>query len=1254
MRRVLVIGLLALIAAVMGGVALLAGTQWGLERAFSLVRAALPGELRVRKLSGRVLGPVVVEGLEYVHDGSSFALARGRLDWAPRSLLGWELRVTELALDDLGIELTPAAGPQDSARALPALRLPLPVRLETSRLAKLRLRTDPAGSLLVIDEVALAGSATADALSIERLEVTAYQAQLETGGTLRLAGRYPLKLRTRWRYAGAGTTPLQGEGDIEGDLARLRVVQRLDGAATAHIDAELTDLLAALRWHARVRLERFEARRVRADWPEVSAAGTIEAQGDLAQLAFAGQLSGRVPAIGDLRAEVDAAYKEGALDIARLALEQAPSGTRVEASGRWRAGPGVGELALDGSWRGLTWPPLPPAAARSWVSPHGRFSVDGTPDEYRLRVQAKVSAAGVPESVIEAHGTGSTQALALGQLRIATLGGTVNGAAQLAWMPVLEAKATLDFSDIDPGRHWPDWPGRLNGSVAGEVSLAGKAPVARLELARLGGTLHTASVEGSGRLFLERDTLRAERLALALNDARVRLEGSVGERWDLKWQLEATDLASAWPGAGGEISARGTLDGPRLAPHVVASLAGRGLAWQGDRVAELAAEVDLDLQAERRFHLALRAENIDARGTRWGRVQLAGEGSAREHRLELDAEGGEGSLGVRLSGALDEAPLAWAGKISLVELRLPKLGEWRLEQASAVRLTRASAHVEPLCLAQAQARICAGADWKAGTAVVTADGRALPLERLSPWLPADTKVAGQAHVQARLAWGARGIDEGRVVLTADDVALSHPEVDEPLRFGTIEAGASIDAKGAKAALAMPLAAGGGLEASVALPGWRAAEAPAGDQPVAGELHVRDLPLELIARVTPTLVAVRGIVRAQVGIAGTFADPRVTGSARLEDASADLPLLGLRLREIRGELASDEGSRLRYDFSARSGEGALSARGQTELRPEAGWPTQVAIRGERVQVVNLPEALVEVTPSINVTVAGRDVGIEGEVAVPRARLRPRKLPEGTVSASSDVVVVGQSAPVEDERWKVRARLRATLGERVDFDGFGVRGRLVGNLLLIDEPGRLTAGQGEVRIVDGVYQMRGQDLSIRRGRLIYADTLVDDPGVDAEAVRVIGEVTAGVRVRGTLKRPELTVFSEPAMTESDALSYILIGRPLRDASAAEGERMQQAALAAGVLGGDLIAREVGDRLGLDEIRVEAGETAQQTALVMGKYLTPKLYVRYLTGIVESSNIVQLRYDLTRRVQIQTEGGYRGYQNVSGGDIFYTFEH
>ncbi len=254
----------------------------------------------------------------------------------------------------------------------------------------------------------------------------------------------------------------------------------------------------------------------------------------------------------------------------------------------------------------------------------------------------------------------------------------------------------------------------------------------------------------------------------------------------------------------------------------------------------------------------------------------------------------------------------------------------------------------------------------------------------------------------------------------------------------------------------------------------------------------------------------------------------------------------------------------------------------------------------------------------------------------------------------IIITKDKISEKDLPWKIHTQVRVKLGELVDVDGFGVSGRLTGTIVLIDEPNKLAIGQGEVSISEGIYRMRGQNLTIRRGRLLYANSLLDDPGVDVEAVRVVDAVTAGVRVRGTLKKPELTIFAEPAMAEADALAYLIMGRPLSQAGNAEGESIRDTAAAMSLVGGDLLAREVGGRLGVDEFRVEAGKTVEYTSLVVGKYLSPKLYVRYFTGIIESSNIVQFRYQLSKRIQLQSESGYRGAQSITSGDIFFTIEY
>ena len=74
----------------------------------------------------------------------------------------------------------------------------------------------------------------------------------------------------------------------------------------------------------------------------------------------------------------------------------------------------------------------------------------------------------------------------------------------------------------------------------------------------------------------------------------------------------------------------------------------------------------------------------------------------------------------------------------------------------------------------------------------------------------------------------------------------------------------------------------------------------------------------------------------------------------------------------------------------------------------------------------------------------------------------------------------------------------------------------------------------------------------------------------------------------------------------------------------------------------------QLGLDELRVETGGDLAEASVVAGTWLSPRTYVQYVNELGTGETLLRLRYDLTRRIQIQTETG-----RAQGADIFYTFE-
>ena len=92
-------------------------------------------------------------------------------------------------------------------------------------------------------------------------------------------------------------------------------------------------------------------------------------------------------------------------------------------------------------------------------------------------------------------------------------------------------------------------------------------------------------------------------------------------------------------------------------------------------------------------------------------------------------------------------------------------------------------------------------------------------------------------------------------------------------------------------------------------------------------------------------------------------------------------------------------------------------------------------------------------------------------------------------------------------------------------------------------------------------------------------------------MISGVETFVRVRGTMRRPELAFTSNPPLDEADVLSLIIFNQPVNELG--EGQQVSLAERAGALAGGYLtagLARSIGEALELDEFEIQAqGEAA-----------------------------------------------------------------
>jgi translocation and assembly module TamB len=193
--------------------------------------------------------------------------------------------------------------------------------------------------------------------------------------------------------------------------------------------------------------------------------------------------------------------------------------------------------------------------------------------------------------------------------------------------------------------------------------------------------------------------------------------------------------------------------------------------------------------------------------------------------------------------------------------------------------------------------------------------------------------------------------------------------------------------------------------------------------------------------------------------------------------------------------------------------------------------------------------------------------------------------------------------------------------------------------------ISRGTGELGVAEGKYAALGRRLDIERGRLIFSGGLLNDPGVEIRATKEFPDVRAGVNVRGSLRDPRMTFFSEPSLPQSQVVSLILAGGTLESAqSGGQGNAGRDTLLAQG---GAILAQQLGQRIGIEDVGIEQN-LANETSLVFGKYLSSRLYVSYGVSLAEAINTLKLRYSINDRWTLRTEAG-----KESSAEVVYTVE-
>ncbi|HEY6985203.1 MAG TPA: translocation/assembly module TamB domain-containing protein, partial [Rhodanobacteraceae bacterium] len=966
---------------------------------------------------------------------------------------------------------------------------------------------------------------------------------------------------------------------------------------------------------------------------------SIEGSGDKQHGSVAGEID-----VNEHRVQLDPfryALSGQTLTIETLTLKTPEAAGTLLATGdvQLDAKPVSAKLTLN--WDGVE---LPADLAGQPLATHGKLDVAGSAEKFHTEGALAIGPPGkLADIALDLDGT--PDAIALKQLALKQARGGLDAQGTIRLKPAIGWQLTTKADKLDPGAFSAEWPGALDFALATEGTLTDQGPEATMKLDKLGGTLRQRPVSGNADLKIKPGYIVEGTLALASGKSHIEIAGTRGaEQTDATIKLAIASLADWVPDANGSLDGNFHVRGhwPKLAVQGTAHGASITSGPISVGIVDVTANVASFQPPE--GTLTLRAQKVVAGNLEFETLDIDGGGNPGSHQLKLVATGTPLTTTVALNGSSGDKG-AWSGSLTTLAVDVKDVPKLALEQAAQLTWDGKQFSAGDVCLAGGGPKLCVAGNGGGGAFAVRYRIEQLPLALVvrlaSPDAP--VRIDGVLGGHGDIRRDAAGAFNGQASIGSDKGSIAYPDsATQPLiAYTGLALDANLAPQSVHATVRAALDHDGKIDGDVSLSGpMRASPA------LSGRLDATLNSLGFVELLTSQVANTKGHVEAHYTFAGTTAKPELAGSLALKEFATEVPNAGLKLHDGEISVRATDSEHFALDGTLKSGDGTLTLSGSGSIGPTA--PAKATIKGDKFLAADIPAARVVISPDISIERNSENIQVGGSVTIPSANVDLGKLPGGGVSkVSPDVVVTDAEQPAAGRALPVIVAVTVKLGDDVKLAGFGLDGTIGGDLAISQRPGRLATGTGTLN-VGGTYKAYGQDLKIESGRLLFAGTSLDNPGLDISAVRTIigssgGEVfgdviKAGLQVRGTALVPVLTVFSQPSMEQSEALSYLITGKPLSGLKSGEGDMLGSAARALGSATGDLLAKGIGARTGL-EVGVSDSSALGGSAFTVGKYLSPKLYLSYGVGLFTPGDVVTLKYLFNTRWNFEAQNATTG---------------
>ncbi len=410
-------------------------------------------------------------------------------------------------------------------------------------------------------------------------------------------------------------------------------------------------------------------------------------------------------------------------------------------------------------------------------------------------------------------------------------------------------------------------------------------------------------------------------------------------------------------------------------------------------------------------------------------------------------------------------------------------------------------------------------------------------------------------------------------------------------------------------------------------------------------------LQLLASFMPQLEAA-GHAQINAAVTGTLSIPRFNGKVHIDGASLRYGDFPAGLSNVGGDLNFDVNRMVFENVVAESGGGHLKLDG-TVTYGEGPLSYVINARSDQVRVRYPVGMSWLVAGTLRLSGNARAATLSGRIVVDRLLMAEgfnlagfmvssKEPVSGPTTASSflrnlQFDIQGDSSPDSRMEWT---------GARVQTDAsLRLRGTWEHPILL-----------GHIHLLSGEMNFRGNQYTISRGDINFANPFRLDPVLNVEATTIIRQYEVTLDFSGPASRLTLAYRSDPPLPSTDIIELLALGQTSQEA-AQRTATGQNAGVGASTLLSEAISSQLGGRIerlfGISHFRVGpsvAGLTAQQNSIAsvtIEQQVARGLVITYITDVTTTQyQVIQIEYTINREfsvVALRDENGTFGLDVV-----------